>query len=392
MTSASLAHCLEWLASVEEAAKTLPKDSSGAELFTRPFLLLHAVSDLYAARTAMGLVLDLGWEPRLRGGATLDELLEGLRPPSRIPPEWVLEFLVEKSLLRKVGPRYFLDGPVDLNFAELREILDAEVPGHNRNLDLLDAVRSHIMPYFTQGKSGDSCLFDLAVFPLWLDYFRNENIIYRCNNAFTFRALKEYLVPGCRILELGGGAGSFAQHLAQEGARLGFLANIAEYRFTDVAPAFLRRAQRSLKELAPGLPFTFGSLDINRPLDEQGLSGEAFDIIVGINVLHVARELPKALEDLRRHLKPGGHLTLGECVKTDMAKPIYLEFFVKFMVSFTDVVTDPILRPHHGFLTPEAWVRILETAGYSEVREIPPVRPFMERFPSFNVGAFSARA
>jgi SAM-dependent methyltransferase len=125
-------------------------------------------------------------------------------------------------------------------------------------------------------------------------------------------------------------------------------------------------------------------------LDDQGLLGTTFDAIVGINVLHVAKQLPATLQDLKRHLAPAGCLILGECLKPDLARPIYLEFFFQFMSSFTDVETDPLLRPTHGFLTPEAWLRILDAAGFRDVHDVPRVRKLMDRFPAFYVGAFSA--
>lgn len=376
--------------SLEALGRLLPRDCGGESLFSKPFRVLHAVSDLYTARTALGLGFDLGWEQPLRRGASADELLAGCRPPSRVPAEWILRFLAEKDMLVREGSRYRLDGSPSLDLQELRTLAEQEAPGRLQSLDLLDAVRSHIRPYFTEGRSGDACLFDLAVFPLWLEYFRNENILYRSNNQFALTALRDSLKPGFRILELGGGAGSFAQLLGSTCAGTGELGNIAEYRFTDIAPTFLRRAQRGLRDLAPGIPFSFGSLDINRSLDDQGLAGSSFDAIVGINVLHVAKRMGSTLPDLKRHLVPGGHLILGECLKPDLARPIYLEFIFQFMSSFTEVETDPDLRPTHGFLTPEAWIRILEAAGFRDVHDIPDVRAVMDRFPAFYVGAFSA--
>ena len=390
MTLEALARDCREDPSLEALGRLLPRDCGGESLFSKPFRVLHAVSDLYTARTALSLGFDLGWEQPLRRGASADELLAGFRPPSKVPAEWILRFLAEKDMLVREGSRYRLDGSPSLDLQELRALAEQEAPGRLQSLDLLDAVRSHIRPYFTEGRSGDACLFDLAVFPLWLEYFRNENILYRSNNQFALTALRDSLKPSFRILELGGGAGSFAQLLGSTCAGTGELGNIAEYRFTDIAPTFLRRAQRGLRDLAPGIPFSFGSLDINRSLDDQGLAGSSFDAIVGINVLHVAKRLGSTLPDLKRHLVPGGHLILGECLKPDLARPIYLEFIFQFMSSFTEVETDPDLRPTHGFLTPEAWIRILEAAGFRDVHDIPDVRAVMDRFPAFYVGAFSA--
>ena len=364
------------------------------DLLTRSFAGLHFISEAYTARLTLLLALDLGWEARLRRGATLNDLLMGLHPQSRLPAAWMLAFLTEEGFLERLDELWYLrDLPdVDRDLATLRELAEEMAPGHLKNLDLLDAVRQKILPFFTQGRHGEELLFDLSAYPLWLEYFRNENQIYRANNLFAYAALRPRLREGCRILELGGGAGSFAQFLSARGQEEGFLGQIADYHFTDVAPTFLRRAQRGLKELAPGLPLTFASLNLNKALDEQGLHGATFDVILGVNVLHVAQDLQATLRDLRRHLVPGGCLVLGECLKPDLARPIYLEFAFQFMSGFTEVTLDPDLRPAYGFLTPEAWVKALHAAGFQEVLEVPRVRPLMAHWEFFNVGAFVARA
>ncbi len=359
-------------------------------IFTRPFLVMHYASELYTARVALGLALDLGWEFKLRHGATVTELIDGFAPQSQIPAEWMLSFLVEEKLLRQERDRYFLDGEPNLDLSEIRAFAAAEAPGHEANFDLLDAVRRQIKPFFTDGKSGESLLFDLAVFPIWLAFFRNENLVYLPNNLLTIIALEEALKPGSRILELGGGAGSFSQLLAQNAAEFGYLSQIESYRFTDIAPSFLRKAQRELREKAPGLPLSFSHLDINRPFEAQGLEEGAFDVIVGVNVAHVAVDLQETLEGLRGLLAEGGRLVLGECIKSNLDQPIYMEFFFKFLKSFTDVHLDPVLRPAHGFLTPEIWEKALLAAGFRSVRRIPDTRKMMSQFPSFYLGALAA--
>jgi SAM-dependent methyltransferase len=369
-----------------------PHGADITRLFTRPFLLLHWASELYTARTCMLLLMDLGWEPRLRSGTTLEDLCAGLPAQCRKPLAWMLPFLAIEGLLARVGEGYQLQGDPDLDLTELRRIAEEEVPGHAGNFDLLDGVRSHIQPYFTEGKPGEGLLFDLTLYPLWLAYFRNENLGYFPNNLLTLLALREGLPEGARILELGAGAGSFAQLVAHQGAEEGWAHRIAEYRFTDVALTFLRRAQRELKAAAPGLPLQFQSLDLNRPLGDQGIAPQSLDSIIGINVLHVAQDLERTLVNLRGHLKPGGRLVIGECMKPDLSTPLYLEFFFGFIKSFTEVTLDPRWRPSHGFLTPEAWEAALLHAGFSDLQFVPPPRPLMDRYPGFTVGAVSARA
>ncbi|MDP1832204.1 MAG: class I SAM-dependent methyltransferase [Geothrix sp.] len=367
-----------------------PRGPEIARLFTRPFLVLHRASGLYTARICLLLLYDLGWEARLRAGTTLDGLCEGLPGQVRKPLAWMLPFLAIEGLLTQAGDVFTLNGEPDLDLAGIRDAMETEAPGHGANFDLLDGVRSHILPFFTEGKAGEGLLFDLALFPLWLAYFRNENLGYFPNNLLTLLALREGLPEGARVLELGAGAGSFAQLLARQGAEEGWISRIAEYRFTDVAPAFLRRAQRDLKAAAPGLPLSFQLLDLNRPLGDQGVAAASLDAIVGINVLHVAQDLEATLRDLRSRLKPGGRLVIGECLKPDLDTPLYLEFFFGFIKSFTGVTLDPRWRPRHGFLTPEAWDAALRHAGFSDIQHTPPPRPLMDLHPTFSVGAISA--
>jgi SAM-dependent methyltransferase len=361
-----------------------PQGPEIAQLFTRPFLVLHRASALYTARTCLLLLFDLGWEARLRAGTTLDGLCSALPEQARKPLAWMLPFLALEGLLTQQGSVFRLDGEPDLDLRGIRETVDFEAPGHAVNFDLLDGVRARILPFFTEGKAGDGLLFDLSLFPLWLTYFRNENLGYFPNNLLTLLALREGLSEGARVLELGGGGGSFAKLVALQGAEEGWLSRIVDYRFTDVAPTFLRRAQRELKAAAPGLPLSFQLMDLNRPLGEQGIEPASLDAIIGINVLHVAQDLEATLRDLRSRLKPGGRLVIGECVKPDLARPLYLEFFFTFIRSFTEVQLHPEWRPVHGFLTPEAWEKALRHAAFSTLRFTPPPRPLMDHHPAFN--------
>ncbi len=360
--------------------------------FTRPFLALHYATQIYTARVVLALALELGWESRLRKGATLEELIHDFSPQSRTVAEWMLPFLSDESLLHREGDHYFLTGEPLLDLAEIRAFAEAEAPGHGPNFDLLDAVLRQVKPFFTEGKSGEQLLFDLTIFPLWLAFFRNENLNYYPNNLLTLIALREGLPTGARVMELGGGVGSFAQLLARDGAEAGYLDRIAEYRFTDIAPTFLRKAQRDLRDKAPGLPFTFGALDINKSFEIKNLGEGLFDVIVGINVLHVAVDLQEVLRRLRALLKPGGRLVIGECMKPDLAHPIYNEFFFKFVKSFTEVDLDPELRPCSGFLTPEVWEKALLASGFKNIRQVPDIRAVMQLCPTFYVGAMTAEA
>ncbi|MBI4914102.1 MAG: class I SAM-dependent methyltransferase [Acidobacteria bacterium] len=356
----------------------------------RPFLAVQAALRVYTARSSLLLLGELGLESRLRQGCTLEELLEGLPGQARFPLGWMLPFLADEGQLEVAEGRYTLRGTPELTLEDVRAFAEREAPGNLVGFKLLDAIRQRIHPFFTEGRNGESLLFDLSVFPVWLEYFGDENLTYHQNNLVTLHALREGLPPGARVLELGGGSGSFTTLFARDAAARETLGEIAEYRFTDLAPAFLRRAQRELGVRAPGLPLSFGILDINRPLAAQGLGDARYDAIVAVNVLHVAKDLVPALRELRTLLAPGGRLVLGECLKPELLRPIYTEFFFQFMSGYTQVNLDPVLRPVHGFLTGDAWEANLRAAGFSAVAHKPDTRVIQRQFPSFYVGALAA--
>ena len=362
------------------------------EGFNRPFLALHLAAELYTARLALALALDLGWEAKLRAGTDAEGVLAGLPAQCRIPVTWMLGFLADMGLLAREGAGVRLAGEPDTDLAEIRAFAAAESGPNMATFDLLDRVRAIIPPFFTLGKPGEPLLFDLTTFPLWLAYFRNDNPVYRPNNLLTLMALRERLPEGARVMEIGAGSGSFLRLLHEDGAAKGYLPRIAEYRFTDVAPAFLRRAQRELAGEAKGLPLAFAAFDLNKDFHGQGVEDGSLDAIVGVNVLHVAKDLPRALGSLRRALKPGGLLAFGECLKPSLAEPIYLEFLFNFMDSFRGVDLDPGLRPAPGFLTPEQWDRLLRHAGFREIHAYPDARALMDQVPDFFVGGFGALA
>ena len=352
---------------------------------TRPFLAIQTALRIYTARCSLLLALELGFERQLRAGTRLEELLQGLHPQARFPLGWMLPFLVEEGLLAERDGRYVLEDQPDLELQPIRDFAEQAAPGNLIGFDLMDAVRQRIHPFFTEGRNGESLLFDLSVFPKWVEYFQDEQLTYHQNNLLTLFALCDGLAEGARLLEIGGGTGSFAALFARENR-----VPVADYRFTDLAPAFLRRAQRELGARTAGLPLSFGPLDLNRPLAEQRLGDARFDAIVGVNVLHVAKDLVPTLRDLRAHLAPGGRLVAGECLKPDLGKPIYTEFFFQFMSGFTQVNLDPLLRPVHGFLTSEAWEANLRAAGFTRVEHRPDTRTIQRAFSHFYVGALVA--
>jgi SAM-dependent methyltransferase len=236
---------------------------------------------------------------------------------------------------------------------------------------------------------GEQALFDPEGVSAWLRYFANANPLYAVSNAVGAVAAARALAPdGGAVLELGGGFGSGAEALL---ARLAAAGRRPAYRFTELAPMFLKRAERSLRARFADWPLEFGPLDINRPFAEAGIAPGAYALAYGVNVVHVARDLGATLGEIRTALAPGAAVVIAECVRPFAGQPIYVEFVFNFLENFTGVATDPETRPNHGFLTPENWRRAFRAAGFESPEILPDVESLAKHYDAFFVAAVSAR-
>ncbi len=228
---------------------------------------------------------------------------------------------------------------------------------------------------------------------LWLDYFANNNPLYAANNRVSAFAAADRLseLDELSILELGAGAGSGTEALLAEFGDRGWTRRVTRYVVSEPSAFFRRLGKRRLAMRAERSVLSFKSLDIDRSWADQGVAGASFDLVFAVNVLHVARDLIFSLREARRHLRPGGWLVAGECLRPFPGYPVYIEFVFRLLDSFLDVRTLPEIRPEAGFLTPEAWQRALSIAGFAEIEIVPDHGRIREIEPRFFLGALCAR-
>src|SRR5262245_26442902 len=154
--------------------------------------------------------------------------------------------------------------------------------------------------------SGEAALFAPDRIGAWFEYFSNDNVIYAISNRLGAIALGRALpAEGGAILELGAGLGSGTIAALERLDETGRLAAVRSYRLTEIAPSFLRRAQRRLAGRFADVPLACGRLDMDRPFSEAGIEAGSAALVYGVNTLHVARDLELTLGEIRRTLAPG---------------------------------------------------------------------------------------
>lgn len=373
----------------------LAADGFGADLFHARRHTCCELVDAYVAARAVEVLGALGLTERLASPQSFDALLQPAGTATfRGALRWLLAWLVERGfLVRGTAPDTYqgAPNPPALDATTLRDEALALDPSFAPAFDLAD-VTAAAYPKVARGEiTGERALFHRIA--LWVAYFSNANDYYALNNRVTARVAADGLPSGSlRILELGAGLGSATTALYEELQRRNRLGDVVAYHATEPVPFFRRRAERTLTTDWPGVPYRSTVLDIDAAdWRAQAGSDDPFDLVWGVNVLHLARDLDATLAHARAALAPGGVLVVGEGIRPAVGHPVAAEFPFQLLESFSAVQLDPVARPEPGFLTAEHWLAAFDRGGFTDVQLRPDVRRLREIHSTFYAAAVSGR-
>ena len=371
-----------------------------ASLFDAAYLRMHLLYDEFIYRLVLRTAAETGLDAATREPGTVEEIAvrAGFEAPhALVPLDWMLRLLAARGLVEETP------GGGASRYRSLRVFpsLDpAPVSEEQKRLDVswipaytLAETVARDYPAFLRGRvTGEEVLFSPRRLRLWTDYFSNDNGLYVVNNRLGALAVEQWLPrPGGTILELGGGLGSGALALLERLEAAGRLGEIAEYRFSEFVPAFLRRGEQALRARRPDVSrATFGPLDMNRAFGDQGVLPGSVSVVYAVNTLHVARDLDFTLGEILRVLEPGGRLILSECVRSHARQPIESEFVFNLTETFRSPQLHPRYRPSGGFLTPGQWKDAMEAAGFVDIRFLPDIVKVHDQAPRFIAAAIGA--
>jgi SAM-dependent methyltransferase len=369
-------------------------------LFSPQFILCAEHFDRFTVDMILNAVQDLGLSPALERGSTVADVVaeKGYAPCAVIPLDWFFRKLAAEGYLvtdrRGPEPSFRASGPLpagdpDRAESQARAVDPLSIPPFS----VVRAMAPHIPAFLRGEKTGEEILFAPAKLALWFEYFSNDNLLYAINNRLGAEAVLRAL-PASRaseIVEIGGGSGSAALALFERLARDAALHRVSRYRFSEIVPTFLRRAERTIRGRYPDLPIEFSKVDMDRDFEPQGIPPGEADVFYAVNTVHIAKNLGQTLSRIREALAPGGTAVFSECVRPFDGQPIYVEFVFNFLENFTGVATDSATRPTHGFLTPGNWRAALSAAGFTNIQILPDVGRLAQHYDSFFVAAVSAR-
>lgn len=162
--------------------------------------------------------------------------------------------------------------------------------------------------------------------------------------------------PWLRVLEIGAGTGGTTAtvlgHLSSHGERM-----YSQYHFTDISSGFFVEAKERFAEYAN---IEYSVLDITKDPVDQGFEPESYDLVIATNVMHATPNLGETVHNVRKLLKPDGHLFLDELFST--AK--WLNYIMGTLAGWWLGEDDG--RPWEPYVSPERWAEELKKAGFAE--------------------------
>jgi len=345
-----------------------------------------ALVDRYVVELAVALVDALGLRTLLAAPQTVASLTtaRGFAPSFGRPLRWLLGWLAEAGMVTPHEPWQLTDPGRPAHVPELRRaVLDAD-PSYAPTVALLDEAAAAYPRVASGETTGERALFQRT--SLWATYFDNRNAYYALNNRVAAAAAAARLPAArARVLEIGAGLGSATVALL---ALPGVAGRIGVYRLTEPVPFFRRRAERTIRDAHPALPLACSSLDLNAAWTEPA---GAADLVWGVNVFHLARDLDATLRAAYDALAPGGWLVAGEGIRPFAGRPVAAELPFQLLDAFSDVALDPATRPEAGFLTAEHWIAAFARAGFTEVALVPDAIRLRELHPTLLAAAVCGR-
>ncbi|MCP5008130.1 MAG: methyltransferase, partial [Planctomycetes bacterium] len=164
---------------------------------------------------------------------------------------------------------------------------------------------------------------------------------------------------GLRILEIGAGTGGTSEIVFSK--LKPFKDSIDEYCYSDISKAFLFHAEENYGKENPYIVYQL--LDIEQPLEAQGIKIGVYDLVIATNTLHVTKNIRQTLRNAKAALHQDGFILLNEM--SDKSLFAHLTFG---LLDGWWLPEDPELRiTNCPGLYPEAWRQVLEEEGFSSV-------------------------
>ena len=168
--------------------------------------------------------------------------------------------------------------------------------------------------------------------------------------------------PHLNILEVGAGTGGATQRVMQN------LDNkFLSYTFTDISSGFFESAAEIFSTNKDRM--VFKTFDCGQDPVNQGYTEGSYDVVVAFLVIHATPDLELTMRNIRKLLKPGGVLVVGE--GTNNGQPYGSAGFIFGSLPGWWLGADTG-RPLSPFVSYQEWESLLKSSGFSGIDSTAP--------------------
>jgi len=308
---------------------------------------------------------------------TVDEIVDRFNFHAQSKPllNWMLTYLNQMGYLQNGDLCYLLKAdPSDMHTKNSVSEIAALMPTANIFIQLARHVERGIKDFLMGRKNGrDILISNNTVSALWNDYFNNNFYGYSTLNYCTAYGMTKWFsqTEGKSMLEVGSGTCGATIKVFQMLRDNNLLDSMDSIVLSDIVPSLLDLGSRNISRSITSPPrYEQRLLDISLSLREQGFLKDSIDIVYGVNVFHVANDLSFSLREVYDHLNKNGLLILTETIRPVENRALHHEIIFDLFDNYYNVKLDAIMRPYHGFLTKERWVKYFEMAGFKNIEDI----------------------
>lgn len=319
-------------------------------------------ADALGCRAVEHAYQDLGWKPQPGDEFTTNELISqlGIVDEHRRLVAAQLRYLALDGVLESLGDKGWkvLSTPEKIDLPAALDALRAEFPQYNADTDLFqlawlklgDVLSGELDPLEVLFPGGSSEK---------LEAFYVKGADFPSNNALIPRAIEKAIAAlperrSLRVLEVGAGTGSLTERVLPV-----LPADRTEFTFTDNGPAFIAAAK---SRFADYKFVDYSTFDIEKPVEDQKVNSNGYDLILATNVVHATSDLKNTLGVLKDTLAPDGMLMFLEVTKARVGLDLVFGL-LKGWWQYTD--TD--LRPESALLNRDQWENLLRDCDFTDV-------------------------
>ncbi|KAI1423496.1 putative polyketide synthase [Xylaria sp. FL1777] len=179
--------------------------------------------------------------------------------------------------------------------------------------------------------------------------------------------------PHMNILEIGAGTGGATKAMFRE-----INSSFSSYTYTDISAAFFENASSTFSRYKDRM--VFKTLNVENDPIEQGFPEGTYDLVVCFFILHATSDITRCLRNIRRLLKPGGFLIVGEGQDAWEGAATMGFIFGPLSGWWVGAKEGRVLSP---YVPIQDWDKHLQAAGFSGVDTSPP-KEFQESYSVFH--------